>query len=517
MWTQFCVFTLLAAAPPVLELRLGQPTGKSVTPLLFGVNAEFFRPGLADGVRSRRREFAAALQGSGVGAIRFPGGNAAYYYLPESRELTLELAHKAGHWEFRENAPPNNRFTRLEDLAAFATEARVRLIYQLPCLFYLDGDRPRALIRSKLSEKAGNYDRDRVAEGVAWGLAIVKRLRALKAPIAAWEVGNEEFALCSPRDYARVAMAYLRALKRIDPGTPVFLVGMGKEWLPGLVPPLRRARVLDAVSAFQVHYPFGNWPGPGSPDRRGNPAALAAGDLKIEKYLRAAVEGRRKLGIQAKQIAVTETMVLRHRLWNPAVVVPTFGHALCYAWNWLALIESPPVPVAVFHDLETPFFGMLRYDVGFDAERKRFVWLEAARGTARLDPVFPREYVLSPTGYANRLLAGLSGGALLRTNIPTTPDFRLAATRDCVVAVNRGATPRRLGVPFQQATAESLVADGLDACLPGQYRYRTPAPIIGSGTLAKPQTPRSARLVFELPAYSVTRVRLVSHPIPVAP
>lgn len=484
---------MTAVSIVAIILQIGQPTGKIVTPLHFGANVEFFRPGLAAGVTYQQRAFAEALRASGVRALRFPGGNAAYYYLPESRDLTMKLAHATGHWEFRENSASNNHFVTLEQLAAFCRDANVKLIYQLPCLFYLDGQTPRAIIRSKLADKAKNYDHDRIDEGVAYGVQIIRRLRKLKAPVAAWELGNEEFALCSVKDYARVVAAYTKRIRQVDPDTPIIAVGM--KWMTPLVEQLKREGMIRKIHSFQVHYPFGNWPQPGSPDQRSDAALFAMGNLKMKRFLDAVQAAKRKLGIAQMPTSITETTTMRFQAWDVHAIIGTHAHALCYAWNWMTLLERPEVDMAVFHDLETPFFGMLRYDAGFDARTRRFVWLSAAQDPAVFARRFPREYVLSPTGCANCLLAGLIGEELVTTNIKTTRKLRALASRNRVLLVNRSGKVIRIDVPFARASAKALTADSLDSCLPGTFGIRALAVRASDG-----------RCVVDVPPWSVCAV-----------
>ncbi len=485
-----------ATAGDAVSLRLGPSLGKTLSPLHFAANAEFFRPGLGRGVTTQRDDLARALADSGLLALRFPGGNPAYYYLPDSRELTLQLAHATGHWEFRDDAPPSTHFVTLDQLASFCRSAGVQLIYELPCLFYLDGDTPRAIVRSTLSDRSPSlFDHSRVEEGVAYGLGIVSRLRELGAPVAAWEMGNEEFAHCSPQDYAAVVAAYVREIRKLDAATPIVPVAMGKDWLPALVPLLRDAGVLEELPCFQVHYPFGNWPGPASPDRRGEPADFLLGDVKFERWLTPHVAGRVSLGLAPGPIAVTETMVMHHQFWDPHAVIATHAHALAYAWNWMALLEHPQVNMAVFHDLESPYFGMLRYDVGFDEATRHFVWLDPAAEAAALSPAFDDQYVLSPTSLANRLLARLAGEELVATNLPPSPELRAVASRDRLVVVNRGSAPVPLEAPFDRATAQALTADGVAACLPGTYRI-APVPVReGAGAAQLTLPPLSVTLI----------------------
>lgn len=450
-------------------LQLGQPTGHVLTPLHFGVNVEFFRQYLAEGLTTQQAEFATALRESGVKALRFPGGNPAYYYLPENRERTMELAHAIKYWEFREDNPPSNRFVTLEQLAAFARQHRFQLIYELPCLFHLDGDTPRATIRSAFSERAGNYDGDRVTPGVEYGMRSVRRLRELGAPVAMWELGNEEFAHCAAADYAKVVSAYLRALQVEDPETPVTVVGMGKGWLDALVPLLRTAGTLDAVHSFQAHYPFGAWPGPGAGGARNDAVRFAMGDLRIEKWIEAHIRQQEACGVRNARVSVTETTVMRHKLWDPHAVIATQAHALCYAWNWIALLTDRRVDAAVFHDCGTPFFGLLRHHVGWHAETGQFQWLNSPKRPKALSPEFAARYVLSPTGIANRLLAELVGEELIEVRTAHTDAFRAIASRHRIVAVNRSPHAVALHLPGEVKSAEALVADSLSSCLPGEF------------------------------------------------
>jgi hypothetical protein len=146
----FCaVITLVASAggaaeigagpPATVRVELGAGTGKVVSDLHFAADVEFYRPGLAAGVGAEREDFARALRDSGIRALRFPGGNAAYWYLPESPTASLSLCPAHAR---------SDHFVTLSQLAGFAREAGIRLIYELPCLFYLDGESPRAIVGS---------------------------------------------------------------------------------------------------------------------------------------------------------------------------------------------------------------------------------------------------------------------------------------------------------------------------------------------------------------------------------
>jgi len=486
------------AAGQVVALRLGAPTGKRISALHFAVNAPFSQSGFAIGVQRRQDDFERALQDSGVRAIRFPGGNDVYFYLAEGREPTVRLAHAIGDWSIRDDYEPCSHYVTLDELAAFCRRSGVALIYQLPCLFYLDGETPRAIVGNALCATTPElFDRPRIAEGVGYGMGIVRRLRELDAPVAAWELGNEEFAHCSPQDYAEVATAYTREIRALDSETPILVEGMGEN-VGSLVPALRDAGLLDRRISFRVHYPFGNWPGPPDKQHNGDPAALLSGDVRFDRWLDVFLEGCRGIGLERPAVSVSETTVLKFEegYWDPYAVIGTHAHALLYAWNWMTLLERPEVDLAAFHDLDSPYFGILRYNVAFDWAAHRFAWLD---GTAVADAdrvLFEDKYVVSPTGYANGLLSELVGQELVETGVPATQDFRVLASARTAIAVNRGSEPVRLELPFEQAEAEALTADDLASCLPDQFRI---------GPLAV--QPIDGHVAVDIPAWSVAVVR----------
>lgn len=488
---------LSAQAEPPLELQLGGPTGKRLSALHFAVVTPFSQSGFAVGVQERPRDLRRALEESGVRALRFPGGNDVYFYLPEGREQTVRLAHAEGDWSIRDDFEPASHWVSLEQLATFARDAGLQLIYQLPALTYLDGDTPRAIIPNEPCKATPSlFDRPRVEEGVAYGMRIVRRLRELRAPVAAWEIGNEEFALCSPADYAQVAAAYAREIRRLEPKTPILVEGMGAN-AETLIPALRAVGAMDEGISFRVHYPFGNWPGPPGKDRSADAGAFVLGDVRFERWLLGFAEGCSKLGVPWRRASVTETMVFRFQegYWDPYALIATHAHALLYAWNWMTLLERPEVDMATFHDLDSPYFGLLRYNVGFEAKTRHFSWLTGG-GDRGLTPRFERQYVVSPTGLANRLLAELAGEELVATNLKPTVQLRALASARRVVIVNRSAQAVAVSVPFARAGASALTADALESCLPGSFRV---APL---GTRQE-----AGRTEVAVPAWSVVVVR----------
>ncbi|MBN2291258.1 MAG: hypothetical protein JXM70_02470 [Pirellulales bacterium] len=505
-----CICLSVVAGEKTVEVRAPQVTDKLVTPLHFAVNCEFYRPGVFAGTlpeddpRSKAGAFAAALRASGIRTLRLPGGDGVYYYLPEGRSQTMKLAHAVNFYEFRDENPGAKYFVTLANMAAFARKYDVKLIYQLPMLFHLDMGVPRAAIRSAFSKHAKNYDHDRIDAQADYAVGIVRRLRELQAPVAAWELGNEEYGHCGGGDYGKVAAAIVERLRRQDTTTPIVAVGMGKEWLTECVKELRRQDVLKKIDSFNAHYPFGTWPGPKNPAERTNPSALVRGDVLFGRWFDAATKQRTELGITTSSMAVTETMVFKFGApyWEAYNLIGTHAHALLYVWNWMTLLADPRCNIAVFHDLETPFFGMLRYNVGYDESTRRFVWLDGAKQEQKLAR-FPGQYVLSPTCVANRMLSSLVGHRVgLATLIPEDSNLRIlwgvdTSGRVTLVAVHRSADSKTVSFPGMAVeNAECLTAEDLGSVLPGSYKTTPLLPLEG----------RSDRLT--LPPWSVTLVKI---------
>ena len=220
-------------------------------------------------------------------------------------------------------------------------------------LFHLDQGRSRASIRSVFSTQAKNYDHDRIEAQADYAAGIVSRLRKLQAPVVAWELGNEESAHCQGADYARTAAAIVGRIRQQDRQTPIVAVSGGDTWLAECVGELRRQGVLDQIQSFNVHYPFGTWPGPPTPADRTNLRIFAEGDLQIARWFDAGTKQRTPLGIPTAPMAVTETMVFKFDggYWDSYRVIGTHAHALVYAWNWMTLLADPRCNMAVFHDL----------------------------------------------------------------------------------------------------------------------------------------------------------------------
>jgi hypothetical protein len=226
--------------------------------------------------------------------------------------------------------------------------------------------------------------------------------------------------------------------------------------------------------------------------------------MQIGRWLDAAAAHQKELGIPVTPTAVTETTAFKFDgdYWPSHLVVGTHAHALVYAWNWMTLLADPRCTTAVLHDLESPWFGIMRYDVGYDEKGGHFTWLPTRNRDRQLRR-FPNQYVLSPTCAANKLLSELvECRVALATVQPADPSIRAIwgtdnSGRDLLVVVHRSPDRKRLSLAGRAAaSAQSLTADALGSSLPEQYR-------VSALTVDQARPDQ-----LELPPWSVTLVRL---------
>ena len=480
--------------------------GHEFSPLHFGANCEYHRAGMfygtlpAEDVRSKRREFASVLRRSGLRSLRFPGGNCSYWYLYDSEETTRRLtaALKLGTY-----APKNfqNRFfTPLDQFLGFCRDVGIEPIVQLPTMFYNDAGRPWAILPSAYSKRCPDlYDRDRLAEGAEYVRKMAAWTRSRGLEVRHWELGNEEFAHVDVDRYARLALAYSAAIRSVFPQAELYVPMQG--WSDKLLDRLK-AGGLDASNLIlTTHYPFGNWFGQPKHVDTTDPANYLMADMGIDKNFAAARLGLQQKGWAGARVGVTETSVIRfphpgEHAWDPFAIIPSYAHGLAFAYNWSVMIGQPDCVGATFHDLESTYFGIMKYDVAYNRSQKRFVWIRPDQ-TERPSDVppecwFAQQYVISPTALAMGMLAELSGGCLLNVRVQGDAGafgkhqiHVIAALKSkeralVVVALNRTAAP----LPIEISSSPDLpkvaawrgrvmTARGLRSVLPGDVKTRT--------------------------------------------
>ncbi len=517
---------LMAADPAPIQVRIeASSRAVELTPLHFGANVEYHGEGIYRGTLpegdpdSRRAVFAEVVRRSGLRSLRFPGGNCSYWYLYDSEEATRKLTAALKLGTYAPKAFQNRFFTRLDHFLEFCRENNVEPIVQLPTLFFNDGGQPRAVLPSTYSERAPKlYDHDRIEEATAYIQRMVAWTKERGFEVKHWEIGNEEFAHCEVEPFARLTVAYAKAIRDVYPDADLYVTMMhwGKEFLPLL----KKAGLGGERLHFTTHYPFGSWYLRAKDVDTSHPANYVMANMGYEKNYRASDEGIAKLGWPDAKRSATETATIRfpqsgEHSWDPHAIIPSYAHALAFTYNWSVLISRPSCNVATFHDLESTYFGLMKYDVYHDPANKRYSWIPPD-WAERPDDVsaecwFDEKYVVGPSALAMGLLAELEGLTLLDMNVQGDNGafaqhaihFIAGASEDeCViVALNRLNEARTVQFTFapdisspSQFEARTLTADSLRAVLPNEFR-------ISDSSVPGPAP------TITMPPYSVTMLR----------
>jgi len=504
--------------PPVRVRIHPDQTLSRPTALHFAVNAVYHFPGMYDGVlppsdpRSKRIEFIKALKAAGIRAIRFPGGMACHRYLAESQELTERLAKlmKRATGDYEKDWP-RGLYPRWQDVRDTAKLAGIKIIYTFNTSFYADergGIRP--VNDCKFTQKAGLADGKDHSEEAGRALDGLFEKGIFKpGDVDYWEIGNEEFSFMKPDLYANIAAAYTRVLAKRDPGRPICYTG--GRWNADLIDLLSERSVLKQLTGVTSHYPFSRWPRPSPPTATADYEALARADVGFERSLDnfAAAQKTGRIPSHLRK-SISETSVYKFFTYDPFRMTCSFAHALAFARNWPALIRHPATDMAVFHDLEATFFGMMMYHVEFNQITRRFEWLgphvKRAPNTKNRS-WFIRQYVLTPTAYVMAMLSRFEGVETVA--VETQPDSHLAGAlvgrapgRMLLFISNPQHEPIRLIVPWPAAwsrptsgTWRMVEADSVYPVLAPEYRRRTlDAPMPSSGRLDVILPPLSVHL-----------------------
>ncbi|AHF94152.1 hypothetical protein OPIT5_06575 [Opitutaceae bacterium TAV5] len=450
------VLEMLAEASPIEAVITSAVAKPHLSEQLFGLNAEFRYAGIYKGTLpesdpdSRRREFAAALHESGVRVLRFPGGMPTHQYFTEGPEALAKLI----------KAFPGRRayygdmwYPRFNDVLDFCLSYGFEMNFQVNTQFFQDADgeiRPITDNRRK-AENPALYGENRVPEAKA----AFERFVATLPPgaIHYWEIGNEDFSLLSVENYAAIAGAFIPVIKAYNPDAVITVTG--NKWTVELCRELAKNGVIDHVDYLSAHYPWGNhW----RPEKGGERdlERFICGTLNWAMNTQAHLKLIRSAGFDKIRMSGNETSVFKYHTWNHNVI-HTPAHGLLFAANWMEGMKVPDMDNLTFHDLESPFFGMISYDQYFDEKTGRFrIWKKSETPPAGLPEqhIYRDRYVVRPSGHAMKQLSRHAGLNMLATGITAPaaasqrPLFDLLASQDgahlLVTLVNRGAVARPL-------------------------------------------------------------------------
>lgn len=507
----------------VAELVLddARPAGH-VTPLHLGVNTAFWFPGLYYGTlpthnpESHREAFIESLQQAGIRAVRFPGGTTSHFYLTEGKDVTDELLLSLDGVGNVSSAWPKGHYPRWEDYRETMREAGMAIIYQLNTSFYVDEKgKLRPICDSKFTKASGLADGEEHYEEAASALARLFDKGVFQpGDVDYWEIGNEEFAKMTVEQYARIVAAYTRVLKQYDPETPICYTG---HWeIESL---LEEEGVLDMLKGKTFHYPFSQWPGPQQPHNTAEYTSFAHTDMGITRSLDRfmAKVNSGELPAHLKR-SISETGVYKYWKYDPFRMTCSFAHALAYANNWPQLMSHPIVDQAIYHELESPFFGQIMYHAEFHPVLREWEWLDpevkpqvldtdpegGAKARQRIRK--PEDFTSMPTTRVMAMLSQFEGAdALLMKSTSAHALGQAMIGRDKGRFLLFLSSPDDYPVGVRMTWPEGwpqpesgswrlLDADSVAAALDTEYREREiPAPL-----------PVNGRLEVVLPPYSVS-------------
>lgn len=490
----------------------------------FCYNAPFHYAGIYYGTlpesdpRSKRKEFGEALKKAGAHSLRFPGGLPAHQYFMEGEEYAIQLdkilqENHDGWGGLYDHSDYNNAwYVDLWDMLAFCKEYDIDLLFQTNPAFFVDktGKVRQAYLGVKTKRTDDGlvyhpefYDYNRIEEAIEVFDKNLDEIVRRGYEIKYWEIGNEDdfmnysdLPMSDPnnpytQDFLQLTAGQARSIKKHFPDAWIIAPA---EFPYELMAPEDYA----LINSRATHYPFGVWTIP--PTNEKTSASRLARTNEQNFPGNGSKEQRNRFIENGEPIRDdTETMAWRFEGWDPNSLEHTFANALNTAHNWGELVfDSGFTNVNVMHDLESPWFGHVVYDVSMDPGNRYFSWNRGVSYTVHPDDMpdmfkFKDAYYFNPSSRAFELLGRHIGGRVL-TNSETNVHRRLsgyASIKDDEVTftiVNRFAEPMpvqiqlpNLSVPAQTATAEVLQSDYLRAVLEQEYNdYKDEIEIIGN-------------------------------------
>lgn len=440
-------------------------------PMLFTANVEYLYKGIEAGTLSennpenKRKEFARVLKEAGIKVLRFPGGMPAHKYFVEGKKYQRELVTKLiPSMTYYYSRFPRSSYPKMSDVLRFCRDYGFDMLFQTNCLFYVDkSGKIHAITRNhdvKKNEKL--YDRDRVKEA---GQALAKFIDLIPkgCKIKYWEIGNEEFALMSVDDYSRIAAEYIQVIKKRIPDA--FIIVTGNVWPVKLCQNLEKFDVIDDVDYISVHYPWGaHWqPEKGKENSNIDVNRFVMGELNWDLNIRAHKYMLEKAGFPKIKLAGSETNVFKFHAWKAGPLIYTPAQALLLAHNWIEAMKVNNLDVLAYHDLESPYFGMILYDAYFNSKNNEFKFIppDMTKCPANTPQKYflKNKYLVLPSGKVMKMLSEHSGLNVLK-NIYSTNDKAIRRNIDIISSqrpegllitlVNRAKSSRKIIISYDK-------------------------------------------------------------------
>ncbi|MDR1282692.1 MAG: hypothetical protein LBK99_17995 [Opitutaceae bacterium] len=506
---------MLAEKSPVAATITTNVIKPRLSEQLFSVNAEFRYPGIYKGTlpesdpASRRREFAAALRQAGVRVLRFPGGMPTHEYFTEGPEAQAKLFHafrsKSGYYR-------DMWYPLFDDVLDFCRAYGFEMNFEINTQFFQDTDGaiyPITDNRNK-QERPDLYGKNRLPAATAAFERFVSSLPP--AAIRYWEFGNEEFALMTVKDYADIVRAFTPVIKRYNPDAIITVTG--NTWPVRLCRELHADGTLEHIDYLSAHYPWGDHWRPGKGGEK-DLERFVCGTLNWAINTNAHLKQLRAAGFDKVKMSGNETSVFKFHTWNAHRVIYTPAHGLLLAANWMEAMKIPDMDNLTFHDLESPFFGMIFFDQFYNSERGIFQLLkrdEIARPEDVSDGQFYLDrYQVLPSGHAMKQLSHHVNLNVLEVDVSVPVEskralFDLLASSDgerlLVTLVNRGAATREMTLDVLSWGREGQVRIG-GIRWPGLDELpRPPIEINGDTNI------ENGRVKQSLEPFSITRLEI---------
>ena len=483
----------------------------------FCYNAPFHYAGLyygmlpKDNPLSKREEFAAALKRAGGRSLRFPGGTPAHQYLMEGEEYTVELYRKTVDrvgWKglYDPDDYNNHWYVNVYDFLDFCREYDIEPVLQMNPSFFVDKE---GVVRQaypyrtvKVTDEGTSYldtvyDHDRIDEAIEAFERNLDEIVKRGYTVKYWELGNEDnfsnystLPLSDPanpltQDFLQAIAGYARAIKARFPDAHI-IVCSGFPYKELMAP-----EDYANLTAITKHYPYARWSNPPTGDRTGAADLARSNEQNFpQNYSKEKLHQAQESGDLI--IDDTETMAWRFENWDPSSLQATFAQAINTAHNWGELVfDSGFTSLNVMHDLGSPFFGSVMYDVYMDTGTRYFRWrTNTPAYTVHMDDIpdvykFEEAYYFTPASVVFEMLGQHVGNRVL-TNSRSNVDRKIsgyASIKDGKVMftiVNRfnetipvNIKLENIKVPKQTVSAKILQSNYLRAVLESEYNQIT--------------------------------------------
>jgi hypothetical protein len=436
---------------------------------------------------SKRKDFIKFIDECGIKSVRYPGGTESHFFLAEGVEYTKKILKSCSSHKL---IWPRGKITSWNNFRDTMKQAKVKIIYQLNTSFYLNSDDKVSPIcpskytrKSKLDDGKEHYSAAAAALSRAFEKGIFK-----PGDVDYWELGNEEFAKMNVRQYASICAAFIKVLKKHDPKTPVCVTGF-----KGLEKLLRDKGVFKLVTGITTHYPYANWPRPFPSYNTASYNDFSMAWVDFPATLRV-----RRNKNPDKKISVSETSFFKFFTYDFNRVLPSFAAAMAMARNWPSLISNPQVDMAVLHDLESTYFGMIKYNVEFSNITRQFIWLKqgfrvpakskssknwyVAPNPNNSKLFYKNQYVISSMAQVLKLMSEFSGGKIFSAKFSRGIKLKGAMAgesvdgRKMIFLANPYEVPVGIKINFpgfkNECEYSSLDTDSYAAVLAKEYRVR---------------------------------------------